>query len=129
VDLQRRYNLTLIFISHDLGVVEYISSRVMVMYLGKIVEIAGKKELFSNPAHPYTKALLLSIPEIGGNKFENENPILEGDIPSPVNPPSGCAFHTRCPEVCAQCMSVVPLLKPVKDGHLVSCIRLNQVIQ
>jgi len=129
MDLQRRYNLTLIFISHDLGVVEYISSRVMVMYLGKIVEAADKKELFSNPAHPYTRALLRSIPEIGKKKFEDEAPILEGDIPSPVNPPSGCAFHTRCPEACAECSSVVPVLKPVKDGHLVSCIKLNQVIQ
>jgi oligopeptide/dipeptide ABC transporter ATP-binding protein len=125
VDLQRRYNLTLIFISHDLGVVEYISSRVMVMYLGKIVEIADKKELFSNPVHPYTKALLLSIPEIGEKKFEDEKPVLEGDMPSPVNPPSGCAFHTRCPEACARCLSVVPILKPVKDGHLVSCIEFN----
>jgi oligopeptide/dipeptide ABC transporter ATP-binding protein len=129
VDLQRRYNLTLIFISHDLGVVEYISNRVMVMYLGKIVEIAGKKELFSNPAHPYTKALLLSIPEIGEKKFEDEKPVLEGDIPSPVSPPSGCAFHTRCPEACADCSSVVPALRPVKDGHLVSCLKLDQVIQ
>jgi oligopeptide/dipeptide ABC transporter ATP-binding protein len=125
VDLQRRYNLTLIFISHDLGVVEYISNRVMVMYLGKIVEIADKKELFSNPAHPYTKALLLSIPEIGEKKFEDEKPVLEGDMPSPVNPPSGCAFHTRCPEACTQCLSLVPALKPVKDGHLVSCIKFN----
>jgi oligopeptide/dipeptide ABC transporter ATP-binding protein len=123
VDLRRRYNLTLIFISHDLGVVEYISNRVMVMYLGKIVESADKKELFSNPVHPYTKALLLSIPEIGKKKFEDEKPALEGDIPSPVNPPSGCAFHTRCPEACAQCSSVVPALRPVKDGHLVSCIK------
>jgi len=127
MDLQRRYNLTLIFISHDLGVVEYISSRVMVMYLGKIVEIADKKELFSNPAHPYTRALLRSIPEIGKKKFEDEAPILEGDIPSPVNPPSGCTFHTRCPEARAECSSVVPVLKPVKDGHLVSCIKFNQV--
>jgi len=125
VDLRRRYNLTLIFISHDLGVVEYISSRVMVMYLGKIVESADKKELFSNPAHPYTKALLLSIPEIGKKKFEDEKPILEGDIPSPVNPPSGCAFHTRCPEACAECSTVVPVLKPVKDGHLVSCVKFG----
>jgi oligopeptide/dipeptide ABC transporter ATP-binding protein len=125
VDLRRRYNLTLIFISHDLGVVEYISNRVMVMYLGKIVEAADKKELFSNPAHPYTKALLLSIPEIGKKKFEDEKPILEGDIPSPVNPPSGCTFHTRCPEACAQCSSMVPVLKPLKDGHFVSCIKVN----
>jgi len=125
VDLRRRYNLTLIFISHDLGVVEYISSRVMVMYLGKIVESADKKDLFSNPAHPYTKALLLSIPEIGKKKFEDEKPILEGDIPSPVNPPSGCAFHTRCPEACAECSTVVPVLKPVKDGHLVSCVKFG----
>jgi oligopeptide/dipeptide ABC transporter ATP-binding protein len=129
VDLRRRYNLTLIFISHDLGVVEFISSRVMVMYLGKIVEIADKKELFSSPTHPYTRALLRSIPEIGKKKFEDGNPILEGDIPSPVNPPSGCAFHTRCPEACAECSTTVPTLKPIREGHLVSCIKLDQVIQ
>ena len=124
VNLQRRYNLTLIFISHDLGVVEYISNRVIVMYLGKIVEIAEKKELFSNPAHPYTKALLRSIPEIGAKKFEDESAILEGDIPSPINPPQGCTFHTRCPDVCDECSSTVPVLKQIKDGHFVSCIRI-----
>jgi len=122
VDLQRRYNLTLIFISHDLGVVEYISSRVMVMYLGKIVEAADKKELFANPSHPYTKALMMSIPEIGAKKFDDETPILEGDIPSPVNPPSGCAFHTRCPAASAECSSLIPVLRPISDGHLVSCL-------
>ncbi|MCL2547738.1 MAG: ABC transporter ATP-binding protein [Symbiobacteriaceae bacterium] len=123
VDLQRRFNLTLVFISHDLGVVEYISDRVGVMYLGKIVEIASKRELFAHPTHPYTKALLLSIPEIGSRKFEDETPILEGDIPSPINPPSGCPFHTRCPEVMPDCSQIVPELKEVGEGHLVSCIR------
>ena len=122
VDLQKRFELTLIFISHDLGVVEYISDRVMVMYLGKIVEVAEKKELFSNPVHPYTKALLMSIPKIGSRKFEDDTPILEGDIPSPINPPSGCAFHTRCPEATRECSSYIPTLKPVATGHEISCI-------
>ena len=125
VDLQRKFNLTLIFISHDLGVVEYISSRVMVMYLGKIVEIADKKELFANPTHPYTRALMMSIPEIGSRKFEDETPILEGEIPSPISPPSGCAFHTRCSEASPECSSVVPALQPVSGNHFVSCIKYS----
>ena len=124
VDLQRRYNLTLVFISHDLGVVEYISNRVIVMYLGKIVEIAEKRELFSNPTHPYTKALLRSIPEIGAKKFEDDSPILEGDIPSPINPPSGCTFHTRCPAARRECSETVPALREISEGHMVSCIMI-----
>ena len=124
VDLQRRYDLTLIFISHDLGVVEYISDRVMVMYLGKAVEVADKADLFANPTHPYTKALLQSIPEIGARKFEDETPILEGDLPSPINPPSCCAFHTRCPEARPECALEVPALREVRPNHEVSCIRV-----
>ena len=127
VELQKQYQLTLIFISHDLGVVEYISDRVAVMYLGKIVEIADKAELFKNPTHPYTRALLSSIPEIGGKKFEDERPTLEGDIPSPVNPPSGCTFHTRCPMACERCSQQVPQLHEVAPGHLVSCIRTEEL--
>ena len=93
------------------------------MYLGKIVEIADKVELFSNPLHPYTQALLKSIPEIGGKKFEDERPTLEGDIPSPVNPPSGCTFHTRCPAACEQCSKEAPQLRELAPGHFVSCLR------
>ncbi|HIU42805.1 MAG TPA: ATP-binding cassette domain-containing protein [Candidatus Ventrousia excrementavium] len=126
VELQKQYQLTLLFISHDLGVVEYISDRVAVMYLGKIVEIADKAELFKNPVHPYTKALLSSIPEIGGKKFEDERPALEGDIPSPVNPPSGCTFHTRCPVACDRCARDVPQLHEVSPGHFVSCLRTDE---
>ena len=127
VELQRQYQLTLLFISHDLGVVEYISDRVAVMYLGKVVEIADKTELFRNPTHPYTRALLSSIPEIGGKKFEDERPTLEGDIPSPVNPPSGCTFHTRCPMACERCSKEVPQLRETSSGHLVSCLRMDEL--
>ncbi|NCB04035.1 MAG: ATP-binding cassette domain-containing protein [Clostridia bacterium] len=125
VELQRKYELTLVFISHDLGVVEYISDRVAVMYLGKIVEIASKEELFHNPTHPYTKALLSSIPEIGAKKFEDEHPVLEGDIPSPVNPPSGCTFHTRCPMATEECSKQVPHLCDIGNDHRVSCIKIK----
>ncbi len=127
VELQRQYQLTLIFISHDLGVVEYISDRVAVMYLGKVVEIADKAELFQRPTHPYTRALLSSIPEIGGKKFEDERPTLEGDIPSPVNPPPGCTFHTRCPMACDRCSVEAPQLRETSPGHLVSCIRMDEL--
>jgi len=122
VELQRNFDLTLAFISHDLGVVEYIADRIAVMYLGKIVEIADKTSLFDNPTHPYTKALLKSIPEIGSKKFDDDHPILEGDIPSPVRPPSGCPFHTRCPEVRPDCSTLEPQLKDIGGGHRVSCL-------
>lgn len=125
VELQRKYHLTLVFISHDLGVVEYISDRVAVMYLGKIVETATKEELFRNPQHPYTKALLSSIPEIGSKKFEDERPVLEGDLPSPVNPPSGCPFHTRCHMATEECSQIVPQLDDIGGGHRVSCLKIK----
>lgn len=121
IDLKHKYNLTMLFISHDLGVVEYISDRVAIMYLGRVVEMAKTEEVFNNPQHPYTKALLKSIPKIN-EKQMLENEILEGEIPSPINPPSGCTFHTRCEYATAECATDVPHLCEVKPGHFVSCL-------
>jgi len=119
-DLQRRFGLTYLFISHDLGVVRHITDRIIVMYLGKIVEIADKKQLFENPAHPYTYALLSAIPSI---KMDNksERVILQGDVPSPINPPKGCRFHTRCPFVRDACIAKEPELAQVAEGQFVAC--------
>lgn len=122
LELRQKFDLTLLFISHDLGVVEYISDRVAVMYLGRIVEIAETKTLFESPRHPYTKALLSSIPQIGEKQMLSESSALEGDIPSPISPPPGCPFHTRCPVACPRCSQEVPLLEEVEPGHLVSCL-------
>ncbi len=121
--LQQDFNLTYLFISHDLGVVRHISDRVIVMYLGKIVEIADKKSLFDNPQHPYTKALLSAIPVPKPGK-KGERIVLEGDVPSPIDPPSGCRFHTRCPFVQDNCKIDVPELRTagnLQEGHMVSC--------
>ena len=111
-DLQRDFGLTYLFIAHDLSVVEYISDRIMVMYLGKIMESATKENIFSRPTHPYTEALLHAIPRRnkGGQRKRR---ILEGDIPSPVNPPSGCVFHTRCKYAQAICKAEIPPLRPL----------------
>jgi oligopeptide/dipeptide ABC transporter ATP-binding protein len=111
-DLQRDLGLTYVFIAHDLSVVEYISSRIMVMYLGKIMESAHKNKIFTRPSHPYTEALLNAIPkrEKGGHR---KRTILQGDIPSPVNPPSGCVFHTRCKYVEDICKREIPPLRPL----------------
>jgi oligopeptide/dipeptide ABC transporter ATP-binding protein len=118
--LQKDYNLTYVFISHDLGVVRHISDRVIVMYLGKIVEIADKKALFENPQHPYTKALLSAIPE-PNVKRKKERIILKGDVPSPIDPPTGCRFHTRCPLATDLCKSKEPENKQLGDKHFVAC--------
>jgi len=120
LDLKEQENLTYLFISHDLSVIKYISDRVGVMYLGNIVELADTQELFSRPMHPYTEALLSAIPttDIDAKK---ETIILEGDIPSPINPPSGCKFHTRCKYCTDICKKVVPQLEEVKPGHFVAC--------
>lgn len=123
MELQKKYSLTLLFISHDLSVVHHISNRVAVMYLGKIVELSKKEELYKNPIHPYTEALLKSIPLIGGSNLIDEKLILEGDIPSPINPPSGCPFHTRCPIAIDECSVEEPTLNDIGNNHYVSCIR------
>lgn len=118
--LQQRFGLTYLFISHDLGVVNHISDRVMVMYLGKIVEIAEKSTLFENPCHPYTRALLSAIP-VPGQEKEGERIILQGDVPSPLQPPSGCRFHTRCFMATERCKIAEPELRPMGEEHSVAC--------
>lgn len=121
-DLKEELGLTLLFIAHDLGVVEYISDKVVVMYLGKIMEIAPAKELYRNPVHPYTEALLSAVP-IPDPTLKRERIILQGDIPSPINPPSGCVFRTRCPIAVDDCKHVTPTLEEVSPGHFKACIR------
>jgi oligopeptide/dipeptide ABC transporter ATP-binding protein len=119
-DLQQELNLTLMFIAHDMSVVEHLCDRVAVMYLGKIVEIASRDELFSNPQHPYTRALMSAIP-IANPKAKRDRIILQGDPPSPLNPPSGCRFHTRCPEVVAVCSQEIPPLIDLGHTHMCAC--------
>ncbi|MGB9780233.1 ABC transporter ATP-binding protein [Caldanaerobacter sp.] len=120
MDLQEKKGLTYLFISHDLSVVEHISTRVAVMYLGTIVEMASRDELFDHPLHPYTQALLSAVP-IPDPDLKRERIILEGDIPSPANPPKGCKFHTRCPFAKEICKEQVPELRDVGGGHYVAC--------
>jgi peptide/nickel transport system ATP-binding protein len=118
--LQKQFQLTFLFISHDLSVVRHISDRVMVMYLGKVVEIAEKKDLFDSPLHPYTKALLSSIP-VPNPTLQRERVMLTGDVPSPINPPTGCRFHTRCPFAVEKCKQEEPSLREISREHFVSC--------
>ena len=118
-ELQEELKLTYMFVSHDLSVIEHICDRVVIMYLGKIVEVGTKDDIFKNPKHPYTQALLSAIPLVG--KKKTDRIILEGDIPSPVNPPSGCRFHTRCPYATEMCSTVVPELVTLGDEHRVAC--------
>ena len=121
-DLQQELGLTYLFIAHDLSMVKHISNRVGVMYLGSLVEVAGSAELYNNPVHPYTKALLSSIPIPDPDKSEQINRIvLEGDVPSPLNPPSGCKFRTRCKYAMKKCSEEVPAVKEVSTEHFVAC--------
>ena len=121
-DLKEELGLTLLFIAHDLSVVEYISDKVVVMYLGRVMEIAPAQELYANPVHPYTEALLSAVP-IPDPTVKRNRVILQGDIPSPINPPSGCVFRTRCPIAVDECAKVVPPLEEVSPGHFKACIR------
>ncbi|XKH51801.1 dipeptide ABC transporter ATP-binding protein [Chryseomicrobium palamuruense] len=128
-DLQEEFNLTYLFISHDLGVVRHISDRIIVMYLGKIVEIADKTSLFENPQHPYTKALLSAIPVPDPDK-KKERIVLKGDVPSPIDPPEGCRFHTRCPFATDKCRTEEPKLRTsdlMKDEHEAACHYMEEI--
>jgi oligopeptide/dipeptide ABC transporter ATP-binding protein len=120
MDLQEELGLAYLFVSHDLGVVEHIGHRVAVMYLGRIVEIADKEALFENPLHPYSQALMAAAP-IADPHVKRERLVLQGDVPSPIDPPSGCTFHTRCPFVFDRCKVERPPLKPAADGRQVAC--------
>ncbi|MDY6942346.1 MAG: oligopeptide/dipeptide ABC transporter ATP-binding protein [Pseudomonadota bacterium] len=120
-DLQAEMSLTLLFIAHDLSVVRHISQRIMVMYLGRVVELADRDALFSQPAHPYTQALIQSIPLPDPEMARVRPPALEGDLPSPINPPSGCRFRTRCTYARSQCAETAPPLRELIPGHRVAC--------
>jgi oligopeptide/dipeptide ABC transporter ATP-binding protein len=121
MELQDELKLSYLFVAHDLAVVEHISHRVAVMYLGRIVETTDKRSLFEMPLHPYTEALLSAVPIPKASARTRKRVILTGDVPSPINPPPGCHFHARCPYAMARCRTDVPALREIKPGHLVSC--------
>jgi oligopeptide/dipeptide ABC transporter ATP-binding protein len=120
LDLQREMGLAYLFISHNLAVVEHISHRIAVMYLGRIVEYTDKRTLFTRPLHPYTESLLLAVP-VPDPRVKRQKRLLQGDVPSPINPPPGCHFHTRCPYAVERCRVESPALREVKPGQLVAC--------
>jgi len=120
MDLQEEFGLSYLFVSHDLAVVEHIGHRIAVMYLGRIVELAPRERIFSQPQHPYTEALMAAAP-IAAPKARNARLVIEGDVPSPINPPPGCHFHTRCPYAEARCRVEAPPLQEIAPGHVVAC--------
>ena len=127
-DLQRRLSLTVLFVAHDLAVVEHLSDRVAVMYLGRIVELGSRDRVFASPLHPYTGALLSAVPVPDPTLASaRRRVVLQGDLPSPANPPSGCRFHTRCPFAIEVCRRDVPQLRPLAPGHTVACHRAEEV--
>ena len=121
MDLQEEFNLSYLFVAHDLAVVEHISHRVAVMYLGRIVEMTDKTSLFEMPLHPYTEALLSAAPIARSGARNRRRIILTGDVPSPISPPSGCHFHTRCPYATARCKAEAPVLREIMPGHVAAC--------
>jgi oligopeptide transport system ATP-binding protein len=125
-DLKEEFGLAYLFIAHDLSVIEHVSDRVAVMYLGKIVELAAKSELFENPLHPYTIALCSAVP-VPGPRTRSERFLLAGEVPSPASPPPGCPFHPRCPQAIDDCRNAQPMLEEKRPGHLVSCILVEAV--
>jgi oligopeptide/dipeptide ABC transporter ATP-binding protein len=124
-DLQEEFKLTYIFIAHDLSVVKHISHRIGVMYLGKMVELSSKDDLYHEPLHPYTQSLMSAVPEPDPD-LKKERIILEGDVPSPSNPPSGCPFHTRCPKVMDMCKTEIPEFREIRDSHFAACHLYNE---
>ena len=119
-DLQKEFNLSYLFIAHDLAVVKHISDRIAIMYLGKIAESGEGQEIYRNPLHPYTRSLMSAIPVPDPHR-KIKRQIISGDVPSPINPPSGCTFHPRCPEVIDECKHAVPTLETISEGHKASC--------
>ncbi|WP_217586330.1 ABC transporter ATP-binding protein [Lentibacillus saliphilus] len=124
-DLQEEFNLTYLFIAHDLSVVKHMSDRIGVMYLGHLVEVGSNEAIYKEPLHPYTQALTSAIPEPDPTK-KKERIILEGDVPNPQNPPSGCVFHTRCPVAMPKCKEIVPQLREVRPNHEVACLLYDE---
>jgi len=124
--LRRERNLTYLFVSHDLRAIRHVSDRVAVMYLGKLVEVADAKAVYDNPLMPYTKALMSAVP-VPNPRVEatRRRLVLEGDVPSPINPPNGCRFHTRCPWAVAECRQTVPELREIQPHHWAACIRIS----
>jgi oligopeptide/dipeptide ABC transporter ATP-binding protein len=125
MDLQDEFKLSYLFVAHDLAVVEHISHRVAVMYLGRIVEMTDKQSLFEMPLHPYTEALLSAVPIPKASARRRNRVILKGDVPSPINPPPGCAFHPRCPIALESCGRIRPELREVRAGHWVACSEVH----
>ncbi|MDH4129025.1 MAG: ABC transporter ATP-binding protein, partial [Spirochaetota bacterium] len=122
--LQKDFQLTYLFIAHDLAVVDYFCNRIIIIYLGKIMEVADRDTIVKQPLHPYTQALISAIPHPDPD-YKKSEIILMGDIPSPIDPPSGCVFHTRCPKVIDECKKELPVLKEIKPGHLCACILVH----